>query len=358
MHTTQYACIQLDYNCKMIKRLCVFVFISILSTRTIGQVNSRIVFYNCENLFDIYDDPLTKDDERTPQGKFKWTKEKYQSKLYQIANVFKAMALPHNNWPSVIGLCEIENAKVLSDLQNILLQLGVKYNIIHQDSPDQRGIDVALLYRPNIYYLLHYEYHNLYLSNRKNEPKFTRDQLVVSGFMNGQLLHIIVVHWPSRSGGQSRSNPFRIKAAYKSRSLVDSLLSLDASNQIMVIGDFNDDPVNYSIQVLENGTKHGDTLRNPMRILFKKGIGSIAHQDRWHLFDQILFTSNFLTSKNLQLKKIGVFNPSFMTQQIGTYKGYPLRSFSGTSYTNGYSDHYPVYMDLTKPLAPRNPTQY
>ena len=341
----------------MIKPLCIALFCAFLHLKVTAQQKSRIVFYNCENLFDIYDDPLTKDDDRTPNGKFKWTEEKYQSKLHKITKVFKAMTLPNNNWPAVIGLCEIENAKVLSDLQNILLLKGVKYNIVHQDSPDQRGIDVALLYRPEVYTLLHYQFHNLYLNNPNNERKFTRDQLVVSGFLNEYLIHFIVVHWPSRSGGQKRSNPFRVKAAYKSRSLVDSLLSLDHENQIMIMGDFNDDPVNYSIQVLEHGKKFSDSLQNPMQILYKKGIGSIAHQDRWHLFDQILFTKNFLTPQRLRLKKIGVFNPKFMTQQKGPYRGYPLRSFSGISFTNGYSDHYPVYMDLAEPLPPRNPTQ-
>jgi hypothetical protein len=134
-------------------------------------------------------------------------------------------------------------------------------------------------------------------------------------------------------------------------------LTLDHDNQILIMGDFNDDPVNYSIQVLEHGIKFSDSLQNPMRILYKKGIGSIAHQDRWHLFDQILFTKNFLTPQRLRLKKIGVFNPTFMTQQKGPYRGYPLRSFSGISFTNGYSDHYPVYMDLAEPLPPRNPAQ-
>ena len=214
------------------------------------KVNT-IAFYNLENLFDTENDPITFDDDRTPDGKDHWTKEIYQDKLKNMARVIAEIGADvSGTTPAIIGVCEVENRTVLEDLVNQKPLIKKDYGIIQFNSPDRRGIDVALLYKKKLFTPTSYKAKELliYDDNDKSKRVFTRDQLIVSGILDGDKINLIVNHWPSRRGGEKRSRSKRIKAAKLNRQIIDSLFSEDPYAKIITMGDFNDDPTSPSIK--------------------------------------------------------------------------------------------------------------
>ncbi|RKN83091.1 endonuclease/exonuclease/phosphatase family protein [Ulvibacterium marinum] len=335
---------------------CLIIAIFGFSQQSKKYMVRTIAFYNVENLFDTKNDSLIFDDDRTPNGKDRWTTERYRKKLRNISKVMaKIGADVTKTSPDLIGLCEVENKQVLQDLihQPALLEKG--YGIVHFDSPDERGIDVALLYKKSVFIPSSFESHRLLLFNTDDERNYTRDQLVVGGLLDNEKIHFIINHWPSRSGGESRSKPNRIAAAQLNKHIMDSLIRLDANSKIISMGDLNDDPIDESLKKIlktKGVLKKLETgeLFNPMEKMYKKGIGSLAYRDKWNLFDQIFFTSNLVNSNEAtyQFWRAGVFSPSYLITQKGPYKGYPFRTYAGGNYTGGYSDHFPVYLYLIK----------
>jgi hypothetical protein len=213
-------------------------------------------------------------------------------------------------------------------------------------------IDVAFLYKKSVFVPQNFRKHVLSLFDKKGERDYTRDQLVVSGFLDGELLHFIVNHWPSRSGGQARSEPYRLRATLLNQHIIDSIERINPKAKIISMGDFNDDPTSDSfkkvLQTTGNKKKAVDKrlLFNPMEVIHKKGIGTSSYRDRWHVLDQIYITPSLLSSSHKRwcFWKAGVFRPSFLITPKGRYKGYPFRSFSNGAFTGGYSDHFPVYL--------------
>lgn len=315
-----------------------------------------IAFYNVENLFDIENDSLTFDDDRTPEGKDNWTQERYEKKVANIARVISEIGINVTQTsPDIIGLCEVENKQVVTDLINHPILQNKNYGIIHFDSPDERGIDVALLYKKAVFLPSTFVSRRLLLSDKDEERNYTRDQLVVGGLLDDENIHIIVNHWPSRSGGEARSKPYRLAAAKLNKRSIDSIVRLDASAKIISMGDLNDDPTSDSLKKILKieGKSHyleEGSLFNPMERLYKKGLGSLAYRDKWSLFDQIFFTSNLLRTDDTKYRfwKAGIFNPPYLVSESGPYKGYPFRTYAGGAYTGGFSDHFPVYIYLIK----------
>jgi endonuclease/exonuclease/phosphatase family metal-dependent hydrolase len=317
-----------------------------------------IAFYNVENLFDTENDPITFDDDRTPDGKDRWTEEIYKDKVEKMAKVISEIGLDvAQNPPALIGLAEIENRKTVEALANDKALLDKDYGIAHFDSPDRRGIDVALMYQKALFKPTNISKHELliYDNNDASKRVFTRDQLLVSGFLDGDLIHIIVNHWPSRSGGEARSRKKRMDAAMLNKRIIDSLQSNDPYAKIITMGDLNDDPTSPSVKkILETrGTKdnvHEFDLYNPMEQMFKKGIGTLAYRDGWNLFDQIIVTQALLGNdySTYRYYKAGIYNKNYLSNPRGRYKGYPYRSFANGGYTGGYSDHFPVYIYLIR----------
>ena len=315
-----------------------------------------IAFYNVENLFDTENDSLTFDDDRTPEGKDNWTISRYEKKIANISKVLSEIGAEITKTsPDIIGLCEVENKLVVEDLIHHKNLNDKNYGIIHFDSPDERGIDVALLYKKSVFIPGSFKSHRLLLFDNEGFRDYSRDQLVVGGFLDNEEIHLIINHWPSRSGGEARSRPNRLAAAKLNTRIIDSITKLNALSKIISMGDFNDDPINDSFKkVLKTYGKvenlNEGSLFNPMEKLFRKGIGSLAYRDKWNLFDQIFFTSNLISNKkdSYSFWKAGVFNPSYLFDPSGRYKGYPLRTYAGGSYIGGYSDHFPVYMYLIK----------
>ena len=337
-----------------------------LLTITIGcsQDNNKqfkirtIAFYNLENLFDTID-YTSINDEASPMMELKGDKSKvYWDKIDKLAKVISQIGLDKaKTSPAIIGVSEVENRKVLEDLIASKHLKKQHYGIIHYDSPDKRGIDVALLYQHKYFKPIHHEVFNpnLYKDNRK---VYTRDQLLVSGYLDDELIHFVVNHWPSRRGGASKSNFLREKAAFQNKKIIDQVRENDENAKIMLLGDFNDDPTNNSFKkVLNTKSKKknvakGD-LYNPYEDLFRRGFNTSGYRDRIHLFDQILFTSPLLDSgkkdfSSYKMFTANIFNKNFLITQKGKYKGYPFRSFSFGTYIGGYSDHFPVYLYLIK----------
>jgi len=319
---------------------------------------NTIAFYNLENLFDTENDPNTYDDDRTPDGKDHWTEVIYKDKLKQMAKVISEIGLDiTNNTPILLGVAEIENRKVLEDLINEPPLVHKNYGIIHHDSPDRRGIDVGLLYQKSLFKPIKTSTYELLIYDTIDTTKrvYTRDQLLVSGYLDGDLIHIIVNHWPSRRGGEARSQYKREKAAKLNIKIIDSLFRTDPYAKIITMGDFNDDPDNNSIQKILAAKAKKESVKlkelyNPMHRILKKGIGSLAWNDRWNLFDQIIISKALLSNDYTSYRyyKAAIFNKHYLTYQKGKYKGYPYRSFANGSYTGGYSDHFPVYIYLIR----------
>ncbi len=317
-----------------------------------------IAFYNVENLFDTENDPITFDDDRTPTGKDRWTDAIYTDKVKKIASVIAKIGEDvAKNAPAIIGLAEVENRKTVEALANDPQLLPKDYGIVHFDSPDRRGIDVALLYQKSLFKPTNISKHELviYDNGDKSKRRYTRDQLLVSGLLDGDKIHLIVNHWPSRSGGEARSRSKRIAAAKLNMRLIDSLQSNDPYAKIISMGDLNDDPISPSVKkVLKAHAKRkkvkDQELFNPMASMYKKGLGTLAYRDGWNLFDQIIVSEPLIRKDytSYRFYKADIYNKNYLNTPKGRYKGYPYRSFANGKYTGGYSDHYPVYIYLIK----------
>ncbi len=314
-----------------------------------------IAFYNAENLFDTINDPIKFDEEFTPESDKRWNTRKYTDKVDKISKVISLIGLDEQQQtpPVIIGLCEIENRSVLEDVIKNPQLKNIEYDIIHFDSPDLRGIDVALLYQKKHFYPTQISKHPLMLYKADGKRLYTRDQLLVTGLLDDEEIHVLVNHWPSRFGGEKKSAPNRLAAAQLNRTLIDSLLQRNPKAKIITMGDFNDGPTNASIaDVLQATANKQETplheLYNPMyNLAIKEGLGTLAYNDVWELFDQIILSKAFLTKNytGFQYRFAKIANLPFLHQQSGKYKGYPLRS---TSQSAGYSDHFPVYITLVK----------
>lgn len=313
-----------------------------------------VAFYNLENLFDTINNNGKYDLEFSPGGKRKWDGHKYWSKIEKLSYAISQMTTPTTPvGPAVIGVSEIENISVLEDLVKAKNIRDWNLQIVHHDSPDRRGVDVGLLYNPRLFKKLNVTNHRLVVPDK---PYFkTRDQMCVVGLMGGQRIAIIVNHWPSRYGGEKESSPLREAAADLTKQICDSLLKVDPSMAIVIMGDLNDDPSNRSCAVTLGAKKKEQDVQpggffNPFWQKLDDGIGSYIYRGGWDLFDQIIVNYNLLPGGDSKLKfyKAEVLNKTFLLQSSGQYKGYPLRTFSGGAWTDGYSDHLPTEIYIRK----------
>jgi predicted extracellular nuclease len=309
----------------------------------------RIMFYNTENFFDIFDDSLTADEDFTPAGIMHWTHNRYNTKL---KNIYKAIVAT-GGWqpPDVIGLCEVENKFVVSDLIKNTPLSKFPYHIIHNNSSDRRGIDVALLYNHETVRYLSSTYFKI-----RKPGLFTREILYFKALLDKDTCHFLVNHWPSRSAGQSETEIERMAAAKKLRTIADSLLKRNESAKILIMGDFNDEPADKSlveglIAFTDLTTVHPSGLYN-ISVAPSKGRirGTLKYQGKWNLFDQVIVSGNFLLDKKgLSIHPIDfhIYDAIFLLTEDNQYTGYkPYRTYNGIRYQGGFSDHLPVYVDL------------
>ena len=339
--------------------ISLFVAFYLIGTFALFAQNKKLVpyavaFYNLENLFDTINNNGKYDLEFSPAGAKQWDGKKYWAKIDRMAYCISQLAKENCPMgPAVIGVSEIENRSVLEDLVKAKDIAHLNYQIVHYDSPDLRGVDVGLLYNPLLFTVTSAKSYPFILPDKPYWK--SRDQLLVSGIMNGENFHFIVNHWPSRRNGEKESRPLRVAAARLSKHICDSIRAADPTANVIIMGDLNDDPNNVSVRDVlaakekRKNVKPGD-LFNPMSELHKKGIGSLGYQGSWNLFDQIIITGNLLGDDRNTFKfwKAEVFNKDFLIQQEGRYKGYPLRTYSSNVFQNGYSDHFPVLVYLIK----------
>lgn len=307
-----------------------------------------ILFYNVENLFDTINDPNTNDDEFTPNGSKEWSSERYLDKLSKLSRAIRASGKEN---PLLIGLAEVENNAVVMDLVNSERLAETKYSIAHFDSPDRRGIDVALAFDSERFFLLHKEAISVLM---KNDSEFrTRDILYVKGVLKDSIpLHVFVNHWSSRYGGQKESEHKRILAATILRKKADSILALNPEAHIVFMGDFNDYPTNKSItEILEaKGIKDSKstTFFNLFSDIHEKGKGTHNYKGEWGALDQIIVSNSLIEGKTLSVKgsEAHINYKDFLLYEHPNGDKTPSRSYGGPNYYGGYSDHLAVFIYL------------
>ena len=347
-----------DYDTmRRLTTLLAFLCITATLSAQSGAVKVACIgFYNFENLFDTLDSPNTRDFEFTPKGPNHYTDKIYREKLDHLADVVSQLGTELTpDGVAVLGVCEIENRQVLEDFVAHPKLAHRNYQIIHFDSRDSRGIDVALIYQAKYFKPTFTK--NLPLPTRiqaDGDTSYSRDILIVAGELDGEAVAFSVNHWPSRRGGEAATAPLRKAAAKINKTIADSLSA--AGVKTIIMGDLNDDPVSESVRLVldaQGKVKHVKSGRmyNPMYDYYKRGIGTTAYRDAWSLFDQIILTDQFVgNQEGFRFHQAKVFNPPWLTQRLGQYKGYPFRTYSGGSYLGGYSDHFAVYVFLVKAL--------
>lgn len=304
-----------------------------------------IAFYNTENLFDYKEDKHTLDKDFTPGGRKKWGQYRYQHKVNKIAKVISKIGTDDCMFPPVlVGLAEVETKEVVMDLTRSETLRYLNYDCVHYDSPDERGIDVALLYHKDFFEILHSEPIHVDVFEPSGVKDDTRDILYVKGKLYGELTHVFVNHWPSRRKGVDKTHLKRIAVATILTAKTDEILAQDPNAKIIILGDFNDDPSSESVD------KHlvSEQILNPTKKLHQPKKGTLTHNGVWHLFDQILHSKPYLDGIGTQFVKSKIFNKEFLTDWTGRSKGEPMRTYIGKFYRGGFSDHFPIYAIFKK----------
>jgi predicted extracellular nuclease len=312
----------------------------------------RIAFYNVENLFDTIDSPMTIDSEYMPNSSLRWTRQRYEAKLKNISKVIDSMG-----FPSVLGMVEVENRRVLEDLTATKTLKAQNYGIAQFDSPDERGIDCAMIYKKADFQVTNAKPHRIIFPNEPSDR--TRDILEVSGILRGVPVTFFVNHFPSRRGGAEESDNKRIFVANVLRNAVDSVLKKDANRHIIIMGDLNDEPKDKS---LIEGLKaiywtrtatpmpkiEKNNLYNLAAGVKESGFGSYSYKGEWEVIDQIIVSGALLDgrSKLVAADSETIFSADFLTYKDKTGKKLPNRTYTGPIYRGGYSDHFPVYLTV------------
>ncbi|HPW27502.1 MAG TPA: endonuclease, partial [Tenuifilaceae bacterium] len=322
-----------------------------VKAQNIPATRHRVMFYNVENLFDPFDDSLTLDEEFTPFGDRHWTWKKMEQKLNGIYKVI--LAVGEYDPPVLVGLCEVENGFVLHQLVSQTPLSKFEYRVVHRESPDRRGIDVALLYRPDRFTLQEKEFVTVRFPD---EPwRTTREILYVRGLLGGDTLHVFVNHWPSKYGGELESEGGRYAAAYALKNKVDSIKIFYPDARILIMGDMNDEPESDPVArgfgaCLTAETACPYDFVNLSAILKQRGQYSYKYQGVWGIIDQLIASRSMLDSRHVLYTftgNAGVFSAPFLLEDDERYAGKrPFRTFIGFKYHGGYSDHLPVYLDL------------
>jgi len=396
---------------KFTKKITVFVTVSLLLTLNLNAqknyISATIGFYNVENLFDTiesagyingnlefndpnyhitipvnditkYDTvlfkrqytyenikgkqiirPLVLQDEFLPNGKKLWGAERYFQKINNISKVIAELGKDFTKTaPVIVGLAEVETKAVVEDITNSNALKKYNYGIVHFNSFDARGVDVALMYQKNRFKVTDSKPHPVFIFDKEGKRKYTRDILQVTGLLDGEEITFLVNHWPSRSGGEKASMPGRMEAAKVALEIINDLKVINKDAKVILMGDLNDDPNSPSIKEIFNPAGNMKNVKengfyDPMIAMFKKGIGTLAYRDSWNLFDQIISTASLVTTKKdystYKIFKTEIFKKDYLVTREGQFKGYPHRTWSGDTFrANGYSDHFPVYTILLK----------
>lgn len=299
--------------------------------------------------------------EFTPDGPKAFDEEKYHQKLHNLSKVISEVGRNvTKSAPVAMGVAEVENRQVLQDLIDQPALKPYHYGIVHYNSWDKRGIDVGLIYQKDRIKVTNTQKYEVLVYNVDGNRDYTRDILRVDALLDGEPIHFIVNHWPSRRGGEAASSPKREEAARVLKSVFEEIQAKEPNAKIIAMGDLNDDPVSPSVKkalgakLKRNQVKKGDIF-TPMGKMYREGKGTLAYRDGWNLFDIMFMSYDLLSkdySKGYEVYKTDIFSPSYLISKEGQYKGYPNRMYGGDSYrANGYSDHFPVYTILLREVS-------
>lgn len=332
------------------RRFLLFLIVcTALSIATYSQQSMTVMFCNTENLFDPEDDPLKDDDAYTPDGDYHWTRSRYWNKLDAISKV--VVAADEEQAPALVGLSEVENATVMTDLTSRSALREVGYRYVMTDSPDRRGIDVALMYRNSFFHLLGYE--SLCVNLRPYGGGATRDILHVTGVLeNLDTLDVYVCHWPSRYGGVEETEQLRMCAAGVVRASVDSLFRVRRKPYVIIMGDLNDGPDDAAVRKglgahpFASGVNLDD--RQLLTVMDVMDDGSYKYQGEWDKYDQFVVSASLVNGLGCtEMLGAEIMRPAFLLTDDDSYGGVkPFRTFNGRRYQGGYSDHLPVKMGI------------
>lgn len=334
----------------IVKWFVIFLLLACSSCLSAQRDTYRIVSYNIENLFDTEDDPRTSDEEFTPGGFKHWTEGRYRKKLQQLAQTLDSAG--GGGLPDVVALTEVENRRVVGDL---IVKTGLSkgdYGIVHRDSPDRRGIDVALIYRKNSFRPLRSDFFEL--SFAEDTTLRTRDILYVAGLLGTDTLHFFVCHFPSMTEGEKKSEWKRIRAASLLREKIDSVRRLNTEAAIIVAGDMNGRADTEAQRALgtedSDGMIRTEGLYNTGYYLLGEKYGSYRYRGVWQTLDHIIVSGVLLDGKH-QLQaahRLTVYRGAFLLEKDEKYSGSkPCPTYRGPRYVGGVSDHLPVYIDLS-----------
>ena len=327
------------------------LFISFVGNRCEAQNKYQIIFYNVENLFDTWDDPLTSDEEFTPMNDRHWTRKRFEDKLKMI---YKTLITAGNGqFPDIIGLAEVENLWVVEQLISQTPLKNVPYGIIHKESPDPRGIDVALLYRKDRVNPIDYQFIKVSSSGKYN--LISRDILHFIAEIEKEQIHFLVNHWPSRSGGYVETVEKRNITAGILKSNLDSLFARNQNENILLMGDFNATPNEKCFTKLLKalpypGNNDPSYLINLSTSWTKRAEGTIRNGGQWEVFDQMICSYNFLNNKSFKVvtENSGICRFNFLLEPDPTFLGEkPFRTYMGPTYHGGISDHLPVKLCIS-----------
>lgn len=332
------------------RKLLPIIFLILLPVLLRAEQHYRIMFYNVENFFDTKDDPDKNDNDFLPEGKKHWTQSRMNEKKNSIAKVIAAVGegMP----PAIIGICEVENSYVMQLLTRYSPIKKWRYNYVHFDSPDSRGIDVALLYDKNQFELIDSKPIKVTFSKGRT----TRDVLYVKGEGPGKnILHIFVCHTPSRLGGKGKSEPRRVQVMSIVREHVDSLLLTDPNANIIIMGDFNDTPEDKSLSMALGAEKLNEPYSNDKlynmcyQFMGNPYFGTHKYQSQWSILDQIIVSGNLLKSGMVNSNSAYIFKADFLLEEDKRNMNVkPKRTYNGLRYIGGFSDHLPVVLDLSR----------
>ena len=317
-----------------------------VSRRTANSV--KTAFYNCENLFDYKRNPGKQDEDFTPEGKYHYTEQVYKQKLHNIATVIQAMNEAEGGDLAVLGMAEVENDQVLADLCDQPELENKHFGHICHQGPDPRGINTAFIYDRSLFGLISEDEIDVVFKSGGH----SRPIMHILGVLNGDTTHLFINHWTSRRNSQYESEEKRITAATILHNYITRLQASEPGARIIIMGDFNDNPTDASIAALQAtcGEQTGSKeMFNPFCPMFHLGLGSEKFKNEWNLFDQIILSGNWQQSAAGHLRYGGsyIFDPEFIVES-GRNGETPKRGFKGQNWMNGYSDHFPVFITLSK----------
>ncbi|MCF7824414.1 MAG: endonuclease/exonuclease/phosphatase family protein [Candidatus Marinimicrobia bacterium] len=328
----------------------VLIFLVGLSS-AIAQISFQAAFWNVENLFDTANDVSTQDDDFTPAGRYAWSETQLLKKYYDLSTVIHDIS--RDGELALLGLAEIENRSVLERLNTDFIKSG--YQIIHKESPDERGIDCALLYDPDILYLKRHQFIPVFLAGNEKTRDIIEAEFVFSQNSGAPSIYVFVNHWPSRWGGQSETEPLRLATALTLRTRIDEILMIDPGADIILMGDFNDYPDNRSLyEVLRARDlipklNPGDLINTTWRTHSDPYLGTCMFDGAWVTLDQIIISPGLMDKKGFtwQFGTTAPFRPDYLIEADGEYAGWPFRMHRRGEYNGGYSDHLPIRCQIS-----------